>query len=94
MLELDLALDKGEEGVVSSHAYIVAGLYSGASLPHDDGAGAHQLTIVTLDTEALGVAVPSVAAASPAFFMSHLESPFETGGRARGLGPLPRLRSL
>ena len=91
MLEFDQAIGQGEEGVVSPDTHVVARAYSGASLPDDDGASSHQLSIVPLDTQALALAVPSVADASSGFLMSHLVSPFGIRTRLRALEPVPHL---
>jgi len=72
ILELYQAIGKSEERVVAPHAHVGARLYLGASLPNDDSASPHQLAIIPLDAQPLRVTVPSVAAASSAFFMSHL----------------------
>jgi hypothetical protein len=36
VLELHAAVGQGEQGMVSSYAHVVTGLYSSASLPDDD----------------------------------------------------------
>eukprot|EP00212_Chloropicon_laureae_P009524 CAMPEP_0197492556 /NCGR_PEP_ID=MMETSP1311-20131121/11068_1 /TAXON_ID=464262 /ORGANISM="Genus nov. species nov., Strain RCC856" /LENGTH=188 /DNA_ID=CAMNT_0043037545 /DNA_START=73 /DNA_END=639 /DNA_ORIENTATION=- len=60
VLEGDDALALGVEGVVVSHADVVARVELGASLPDDDAAGGDVLPSVDLHAEPLAVGVPPV----------------------------------
>ena len=43
-LKLDGAIAQGEQGVVSAHTHVVAGVVDGATLTHDDVTGDAMLT--------------------------------------------------
>ena len=70
-VEADVAVGKGEEGVVPAHADVVAGVEFGAALADEDGAGEDELAAVAFHAEALAVAVAAVACRSLTFFMCH-----------------------
>jgi len=52
-LELDNAIDEGEEGVVTPHAHVAAGADACAALANNDGASAHVLPAVALYPQSL-----------------------------------------
>jgi len=96
ILEFYQAIGKCEEGVIPPHPNVGARLYLCASLSNYDGTSPHQLAIIPLDTQPLRVTVPSVAAASSAFFMSHLALlrwgwPLAACALAPTLAPTPHL---
>ena len=70
-VKADVAVGKGEEGVVASHADIVAGVELGAALADEDGSGEDELSAVPLHPKTLAVAVATVACRSLTFFMCH-----------------------
>ena len=59
-IEADVAVGKGEEGVIAAHADVVAGVEFGAALADEDGAGGNKLTAVAFHAETLAVAVAAV----------------------------------
>jgi len=71
ILEADDAVGRGKERVVATQADVLPGLPLRAVLPHDDGAAADDLATEALDTEALRLAVATVAARSLTFLVSH-----------------------
>ncbi len=70
-LEANYSVDLRVNRVVFADAHIVAYPELGSSLPDHNCAGPHQLAIVSLHAEPLGIAVPPVALAAYAFLMSH-----------------------
>src|SRR3989304_6252071 len=66
-----LAIHSSEDGVILAEADVAARANAGASLAHQDTAGAHGLAGVHLHAEALGMTVSSVAAGAATFFMCH-----------------------
>jgi len=52
-LELNDAIDKGKQGVVSAHTYIIAGVDACTSLPNQYRPGIDSISGVSLDTESL-----------------------------------------
>jgi hypothetical protein len=71
MLEFNLPIDQGINGVVPSQPYIVAGMDPGAALPQDDRTGQYGLPIISLDAQPFADAIATVARTAAAFFMSH-----------------------
>ena len=69
-LVLDNAVFEGEEGIVAADADIVAGVDLRPALAHKDAAREHGLTVLTLDAEALRVAVAAVVGGTGTLFMS------------------------
>jgi hypothetical protein len=72
-IEADMAVGEGEEGVVPSHADVVAGMELGAALADENGAGEDELSAVPFHAETLAMAVAAVACRSLTFFMCHDE---------------------
>jgi hypothetical protein len=70
-VETNLPVGKGKEGVVTSHADILSGMKSGASLADDDGTGGDGLAAKTFYSETLAAAVATVSCRSLTFFMCH-----------------------
>ncbi|SOR27522.1 protein of unknown function [Methylorubrum extorquens] len=70
-LELHLARDEGEQGVVLAHADIRAGMPLRAALAHDDVARNHGLGAELLDAEAPAGGVAAVAGRAACFFVCH-----------------------
>src|SRR3990172_13390960 len=70
-LELHHPQRLGEDREVAAHADVHARVNASAPLPHDDGAGEHQLAVVALDAQPLGLAVAAVLGASAAFLVCH-----------------------
>ena len=69
--EGDMPVHQGEQGVVLTHADIGAGMESGATLAHDDGASRDQLATKGLHTEHLGLGIAPVSRRAAAFFLCH-----------------------
>ena len=69
-LELDIAVDESEEGVIRTLADIVAGMDVGSALSDTDIACENELTVGALGTKALGVGVAAVLGRAHTFFMS------------------------
>src|SRR5579883_1190603 len=69
--EFDVAIDQSEQRVVAPNTDVSAWLDPCAALAHDDAAGGDKLAIKAFDAEHFGIAVPTVAGASHAFFMCH-----------------------
>ncbi len=74
-IEADVAVGKGEESVVPSHADVVAGMEFGAALADENGTGEDKLAAETFHPEPLAVAVAAVARRSLTFFMCHDKPP-------------------
>ena len=72
-IEADMAVGKGEEGVVPSHADVVAGVELGTALADENGAGENKLSAVPFHAETLAMAVAAVPCRSRTFFMCHDE---------------------
>src|SRR5271165_1982046 len=60
-LELHMTLDLGEQGMVSAHADIKAGMPGGAALTRNDVAGNHALAAIGLDSKALARRITPVS---------------------------------
>ena len=60
-LELDLAVDEREQGVVAAQANARARVEARAALANDDVAGFDRLAAVNLDAEVLRIRVATVA---------------------------------
>ncbi len=69
------AVNRGEEGMVSAHADITAGMNLGAALAYQDGTGVDYLTGIFLDAQHLGFAIAAITIRAACLFMRHLESP-------------------
>src|SRR3989304_4704486 len=75
ILEPHAAGDFGENGVALPAAGVHPGADPPTALAHDDGAAGHDVAVVRLDAEPLGVGIAPVAGAALSFFVSHsLES--------------------
>ena len=59
-LELDVAVDESEEGVIRTLADIVAGMDVGSALSDKDIACENELTVASLDAESLGLRITAV----------------------------------
>ena len=68
-LELHLAVDEGEQGIIGAAAHVGAGMDLGAALLDQDVAGQHELTIGALDTQALGLGITAVLGGAHTFFV-------------------------
>src|SRR6476659_6267716 len=71
LLEADDTVDLGVDRMVLANTDIVADPEFGAALANYDGAGANELAVISLHTQALRRAVAAVARAADAFLMSH-----------------------
>src|SRR5437868_6884691 len=71
MTKFDIAVDQGEQRVVTAHADMIAGLDLGAALANNNATCCNQLSIKAFYTEHLGVAVPAIAGTTHTFFMCH-----------------------
>ena len=60
ILEPHLAVDLREQRVVLAAAHVQAGLEPPSALPDEDGAARHDVAVVALDAEPLGIAVAAV----------------------------------
>ena len=60
VLEMDAAIDRGEQGVVAAQIRARAGEEGHAALADDDRAGRYELAVTGLDAEALADAVAAV----------------------------------
>jgi hypothetical protein len=60
VFEPDLAVDLGVEGVVLAEPDVETGIESPPLLPDEDGTARHEIAVVALHAETLGVAVASV----------------------------------
>ena len=60
LLELNLARDESEQGVILAQTNIVAGMDGGASLTNDNAAGSYGLTVCCLNTKTLGLAIAAI----------------------------------
>ena len=61
ILEADLAVDLGEEGVILAEPDVEPRVESTSLLPHQDRAASDEIAVVTLHAEALRVGVAPVA---------------------------------
>ena len=59
-LKLNLTVDKSEECVIRTLAYIVAGVDVCSTLTNDDGAGVDKLSVASLCAESFGFGVTAV----------------------------------
>ena len=57
----DLAVDKGEQGVVAAAAHVLARMDVGAALTHQNVAGQHELAVGALYAQALGLGIAAVS---------------------------------
>jgi len=58
--------------MVSTHAYVIAGVNASASLAYQDSPGVNGLPGKSLDTESLSLAISTVPAGAASLFMCHL----------------------
>ena len=70
-IKADVAVGKGEEGVIPTHTDVVAGVELGAALADKNGTGEDELAAKAFHPKALTVAVAAVACRSLTFFMCH-----------------------
>ena len=77
-LELDLAVNECEQGVVAADPDVVARMDVRASLADQNVAGQNELTVCALDAEALGLGVTTVLGGTAALLMrEELETDFQ-----------------
>ena len=69
--KLHRAIDLGKQGVVTTHADIVAGMELRAALTNDDAAGIDCSVTKNLHTKTLGLGITTVAGRTAALFMCH-----------------------
>lgn len=72
-IEVDVAVDEGEEGVVFAHTDILAGVPLGAALTNDDVASDDGFAAKFFDAETVTAGVASVLNRALSFFMCHCE---------------------
>ena len=70
-LELDHAVDLGKERIIASLAHVHSGMDLGPALTNDDRAGEDLLACISLHTQVLPIAGPSITGTANTFFMSH-----------------------
>ncbi len=61
----------GEDGKVSAHSYVQAGVDARTALPHDDRTGLDQFAVVALDAQPFGLAIAAVLGAAAALLVCH-----------------------
>ena len=69
-LELDNAVNQSEQGVVAADADIDAGMDVGASLANQNVASQNELTVCTLDAQALCLGITAVLGGAAALMVS------------------------
>src|SRR5947207_6535729 len=74
VLELDLTVDHGEQGVVRRPAHVQPGVELGAALLDEDGPGGDELSGEAFHAQILGAGVAAVAGGADAFLVSHFDS--------------------
>src|SRR5450756_1309863 len=65
------AINRGEEGGVSTGPHVHARLDMRSTLTNEDITRKHNLASIFLHAQTLGIAIPTVAAGTATFFMSH-----------------------
>ena len=70
-IEIDFAIDQGEQGPIPASADITAGDEFSAALAHDNAAGPDEFTAKSLNAQTLTDTVAPVANATLTFFMCH-----------------------
>src|SRR5438552_4591584 len=83
-LELHVAVDVREEGVVVAAADVEARLEPRPALPDENAAAGHELAAEALDPEHLGIRIATVAGAANAFLVRHVASDLDVGDANRG----------
>ena len=68
-LELDGAVNQSEQGVILADTYIDTGMDVGASLTNQNVASQNELTVCTLDAQALCLGVTAVLGGAAALLM-------------------------
>src|SRR5437762_5570107 len=71
MLELHLAVDRGEQRVIGGAAHVAARMKLGPPLAHDDAARSDEFATEALHAEVFRIRVAPVARRANAFLMSH-----------------------
>ena len=71
LVEIDLAVLKGEKGEVATTAHIAAGVVLGSALAQNDVPGEYGFPAEFLDPEPFAVAVSAVSGSTLSFFMRH-----------------------
>ena len=69
--ESNSSVAKSKQSVVAAATNVDTGAETGAALTDNDGTGSDSFAAESLDTEKLGIAVATVAAAGLTFLMSH-----------------------
>ena len=67
--KFNATFDSSENGVVLTHANIVAGMEFSTTLTNDDAASGYQLAVMSLGAHTLRVRVTTVVGATGTFFM-------------------------
>ena len=70
----NLTVLEGKKGVVAADAHVLAGMNPGSPLTHNDGSGFYLRSAGRLNTQVLGIGIPSVFGAAAAPFPSHSSS--------------------
>ena len=70
-LELYLAVNEGEQGIVLTLTNVGTGVDLSSALSDKDVAGQNELTICSLGTKTLGLAIATVLGRTHTFFMCH-----------------------
>src|SRR5256885_11466121 len=76
-----MAVHQSVQGVVLTHADVVAGMELGATLAHDDRAGRDQFTTESLHAEHFGLGIAPVSRRAAAFFLCHDSAPVLSSDR-------------
>lgn len=71
LFEFDRTSNEGKKGMVLAQADVVARADAGSPLPDQNSAGRNLLTTVSLDAQALGLAVTPAARAAASLLMCH-----------------------
>ena len=78
LVELDLAVNQGEQGPVATDTHILARMKLGAALPDDDAAGGDGLGAESLDAQTLGIAIAPVTGTALTFLVCHKRGELKT----------------
>jgi hypothetical protein len=70
VLKLDGTVNQSKESMVLTHAYVITGANSGASLSYYDIAGYNALSVSLFNTKSLRFTITTVLGRTNAFFMS------------------------
>ena len=79
-LELDSTVNQSEQGVILADTYIDTGMDVGASLANQNVAGQNELTVCTLNAQALSLGITAVLGGTAALVVSEeLNTNFQHG---------------